>query len=261
MISSEQAGKECSMKRSMSYHRSDDRELRAGSHARTGHAVPLLHFAVQRYAARAGRSMLVVALAAAACSASVAWAQIESTCGDPFKNAFGPYDYRTATPSQLEVVEQHHFTSDVESLRAGITGTLGSEIDYTLRVFPNHTRALLAMIRLGQRDRTNKPKGAHYPIECYIERAVVFRPDDPSVLQVRGIYFASQNRYSQALKDFKAVVDQQPDNANAHYNLGLAYFETKSYALAREQGKIAKELGFPLDGLRKKLMVVGEWRE
>jgi tetratricopeptide (TPR) repeat protein len=230
-----------------------------GSLPPSGHeTIPPAGVAVN--AARA-RGMLIMALCAVgSLSAPLAWSQ-EGSCGDPFKNAFGPYDYRTATSAQRNVVEQHHFTAEVESLRSGITGTIGGEIDYTLRAFPNHPRALMSIVRLGQRDRTNKPKGAHYSVECYIERAVVFRPDDVAVLQIRGIYFAGQNRYAQALQDFKVVVEKQPNNANAHYNLGLAYFETKSYDLAREQGKIAKELGFPLDGLRKKLTVVGEWHE
>src|SRR5437867_1540176 len=67
-------------------------------------------------------------------------------CGNPFQNAYGPFDYRTATGDQKTIVEAHHFTSEVESLHAGITGSIGAEIDYTLRAFPNHPRALMAMI-------------------------------------------------------------------------------------------------------------------
>src|SRR5438128_12469438 len=92
----------------------------------------------------------------------MAVAQGYSDCGNPFQNAYGPYDYRTATDQQKHLVEitGAHFTTSVETLRSGNTGTLGGELDYTLRVFPNHTRALMAMVRLGQRDKTIKPQGA-----------------------------------------------------------------------------------------------------
>jgi len=182
-------------------------------------------------------------------------------CGNPFENAFGPFDYRTAPSDSKKVVETYHFTSAVESLQGGITGTIGGEIDYTLRVFPNHPRALMAMVRLGEREKTIKPKGANYSVECYIERAVQFRPDDVNVKMIRGIYSSMKRKYGQAIPDFSAVIEEQPNNANAHYNLGLAFFEIKDYDRAREEAKLAQSLGFPLHGLEQKLRAAGKWQE
>jgi tetratricopeptide (TPR) repeat protein len=213
----------------------------------------------------AGNLKLLMAVAAtaavAALGAQSAQSQIDADCGDPFQNAYGPFDYRSASPDQKQIVEVNHFTPAVESLHSGITGSLGAEIDYTLRAFPNHPRALMAMIRLGQRDRTNKPQGAHYTIDCYVDRAIRFRPDDTKARQIRGIYFSNQRRYNEAIADFSAVVQQQPDNANAHYNLGLAYFEAKDYARARDEAKLARDLGFPLEGLKGKLKSAGKWTD
>jgi len=182
-------------------------------------------------------------------------------CGNPFVNAFGPFDFRTATPDERGIVENHHFTAQVETLRGGISGSIGAEIDYTLRALPNHPRALMAMVRLGQQDKTNQPRGAHYTVECYIERALQFRPDDANVRQIRGIYMSMHGKHVAAIEDFKAVVAAQPQNANAHYNLGLAYFETKDYEAARAQAKIAQDLKFPLDGLQKMLQQRGKWTD
>ena len=64
-------------------------------------------------------------------------------CNLDLHNAFGPFDYRTATKDKLKLVESYHFTPKVESLIGGQSGTLGADIDYTLRAFPNHPRALL----------------------------------------------------------------------------------------------------------------------
>ena len=59
-------------------------------------------------------------------------------CGD-LQNAYGPYDYRTATEFQKHLVEGAHFTPEVESLKgARGSATVGGDIDYTLRAFPNH---------------------------------------------------------------------------------------------------------------------------
>jgi tetratricopeptide (TPR) repeat protein len=197
-----------------------------------------------------------------ACAApGVAFSQGVSDCGNPFQNAYGPFDYRTATPGQRSIVEQHHFTPNIEALQSGNSGTIGNELDYTLRAFPNHPRALAAMVRLGQKEKIRKPHGAQFTVECYLERATQFRPDDPNVQLVRGIYYTLQRKYELAINEFNAAIQQAPDNANAHYNLGLAYFENKQYAQATEQAKIAKTLGFPLDGLKNMLKSAGQWRE
>ena len=192
-------------------------------------------------------------------AASSAFAQDLGDCGNPFVNGYGPFDYRTAPPEARTNVETNHFTPAVESLRGAMTGSIGGDIDYTLRAFPNHPRALMAMIRLGQQQKALVPKGAHFTVDCYIERAIAFQPDDPTVREIRGIYLSMNGKYAQAAKDFEAVVAAKPDSGNAHYNLGLAYFELREYDKARAEAKRARELKFPLDGLTKKLKAAGEW--
>lgn len=200
---------------------------------------------------------LFVLLALGLASAT-ALAQDLGDCGDPFVNAYGPFDYRTAAAVDRHRVESVHFTPAVESLRSGATSSLGADLDYTLRAFPNHPRALMAMVRLSQRLKTAKPPGAHFTVACYVERAIAFRPDDITMREIRGIYLSTVGKYAQAAEDFKVVVEQQPKNGNAHYNLGLAYFELKQYDRARAEAKAARELNFPLDGLTRKLKAAGQ---
>ena len=57
------------------------------------------------------------------------------------------HDYIGGDKQLLGTVEQHHFTSNIESLRHGNTGTLGGDLSYTLMLFPNHHRALAASHR------------------------------------------------------------------------------------------------------------------
>src|SRR5690242_17113706 len=72
----------------------------------------------------------------------------DDACGE-LENAFGPFDYRTVSADRKRLVEGSHFTPYIEGLQRGHTGAIGSEIDYTLRAFPNHPRALVAMMKLG----------------------------------------------------------------------------------------------------------------
>jgi tetratricopeptide (TPR) repeat protein len=186
-------------------------------------------------------------------------AQGLDACGS-LETAYGPYDYRTATESQKRLVEGAHFTPPVESLQRGIGNrSLGADIDYTLRAFPNHPRALLAMKRLGEREKKPKVRGANYAVGCYFDRAARFAPDDPAVRVVYGHYLIDRGDAAGARKQLELAREKARDDANLSYNLGLAYFDLKDYALAREYAKRAYELGFPLEGLKKKLQQAGQW--
>ncbi len=206
----------------------------------------------------------LVALTAAAVLGSLAApaaAQSLDVCGS-LKNAFGPFDYRTASAADRELVEGAHFTPGVESLSRQINNRyFGADIDYTLRAFPNHPRALLAMTRLSARERKDKPRGATYPVQCYFDRAIRFTPDDPAVRVVFGHYLIDKGDPGGARKQLDLVQEKAREDANLSYNLGLAYFDLKAYGLAREHAKRAYALGFPLPGLKKKLQQANQWRD
>jgi tetratricopeptide (TPR) repeat protein len=51
-----------------------------------------------------------------------------------------------------------------------------------------------------------------------------------------------------------------PNSINAHYNLGLTYFETKQFELANEHAQRAYQLGASPPGLRDKLVRAKQWR-
>lgn len=183
-----------------------------------------------------------------------------SVCGD-LKNAYGPIDYRVATPDQLELVETRHFTGNVESLKSGERGYLAGDIDYTLRAFPNHPRALMSMMKLSLRDKTLQPPGAKYSVTCYFERAERFQPDDPVVKMLFGIYLSKTGHADEALKKFQEAERLGGDNANVLYNLGLEYFNLKRYDEALDFAHKAYARGFPLPGLRDMLKRAGRWKD
>ena len=186
-------------------------------------------------------------------------ARADSTCGS-LLNAVGPWDYRTATQERRELVERFHFKPETEALKGqGVIG-LAADLQYTLRAFPNHPRALVTIGDLARKQKRAQPPGFIYPIECWFERAIRFQPDDGQVRLVYGVALLKDGNRDGAIEQLQKADQLLPRNANVHYNLGLAYFDTKNYAKAREHAKIAYELGFPLPGLKDKLQRASQWQ-
>ena len=182
-------------------------------------------------------------------------------CGE-LQNAYGPFDYRSASAQVKNTVEGTHFLPYTERLQKGHTGSVGAEIDYTLRAFPNHPRALMAMMKLGIKEKTEMPYGASWSVSCYFDRAVRFAPDDPAVHTIYGIYFVKKGDRQAArheLEMAEAAIRGMGGDANLSYNLGLTYFDLNDYDKALEQAKAAYALGFPLPGLRDKLKRANKW--
>jgi len=200
------------------------------------------------------------ALAATAFAAPQVHAQQLGACGS-LQNHFGPYDYRTAPLDRRKIVEDYHFTPQVEHLRKGqSSSSVGADLSYTLRAFPNHPRALNAMANLARREKTEKPKGSEFTLDCWFQRALAFAPDDPNVLGVYGVQLLRDDKPKEALKHLHKAEAKAP-NGNLYYNIGLAYFELKEYGKAREYARKAYAQGFNLPGLKEKLQRVGQWRE
>ena len=179
-------------------------------------------------------------------------------CG-PLENAYGPYDYQTDR-ARLGIVEKFHFTSQVETLVRGSSGTLGGDLDYTLRASPNHHRALIALIRLSERTRLPQPAGLPRQVECYFERALRFRRDDNVARMLYARYLAVFKREAEAIQQVDRVVQAAGDRALTHYNAGLIYVELKAYDKALAQAHEARRLGYGATGLQEQLAAVNRWR-
>ena len=192
---------------------------------------------------------------------SYGWAEVsEFSCGQ-LRNPYGPYDYRS-DKDKLPIVEGAHFTPEVANLIRGTTGERpGGDIDYTLRAFPNHPGALMSMVRLGDKEKTARPSGSRYTVECWLNRAVRFRDNDPTVKMIYATYLAKKGNNEGALKQLNDAVQLGEDNANLQYNIGLVYFNLRKYDEALNYAHLAYGSGFPLPGLRDKLKKAGKWKE
>ena len=182
-----------------------------------------------------------------------------NVCGE-LSNAYGPYDYRSDR-DKLPIVEIAHFTPEVEALMRGLTSLIGGDIDYTLRAFPNHHRALLAMMRLGERMKSVQPAGAKYTVDCYFQRAVRFKPDDTTTRMLFANYLNKNGRAAEANQQMEQTLALAGDNPFTHYNAGLVFMDLKNYEKALQQAHTAYAMGFTRPELREALKKVGKWVE
>lgn len=181
-------------------------------------------------------------------------------CGDLI-NATGPFDYREKKENDevIKTVEGRHFTEQHERLIEDGRAHIGGELAYTLRVFPNHHRALMAMGKLALREKTLHPSGAGYSIECFFERGMRFRPDDGIVHLVYGIYLAQSGDLKKAMDQMIEADRLEPNNSNINYNIGILHFKQKNYEKSIYYAKNAYRLGFSLPGLKDMLIKSGKW--
>ncbi|HQT25586.1 MAG TPA: tetratricopeptide repeat protein [Burkholderiales bacterium] len=175
--------------------------------------------------------------------------------------AYGPFNYEdpVAKAKRLPIVEKFHFTSEVENLIKGESGSVGGDLDYVLRSFPNHHRALNSLIRLALKQKRTQITDMHFTVDCYFERAIGFVPDDAIVHLLYGNYLYGVKKYNESLDQYLDAEKLDPQNANVLYNAGLLYFDLKDYEKALSYAKRAYAAGFPLQGLKLKLEKAGKW--
>lgn len=216
---------------------------------------------------RTSRSLGVLAVACVALMQPiVGFGQGASSapCGNPFVNHFGPFDYRTAPIADRKVVEDYHFTPGVEAMVRPATTTyreMAGDVSYTLHVFPNHPRALLTMMRLGDKHKSPQPPGAKFTVDCYFQRAVQFRPNDTVARSLYATYLARSGRKPEALQQLDLARQFADDNAMSNYSIGAVYFELGEFDLAVQQAHKAAALGYPGRGLEDALKTAKQWRE
>lgn len=185
-------------------------------------------------------------------------------CGNPFRNHFGPFDYRSADADTKALVERVHFTPGVEAMTRPSTTMhhdMAGDVAYTLGVFPNHHRALLTMQRLSERRKSDPPPGTQRTVECWYDRAVRYTPDDTVVRALFARYLFKQNRRADALWQLDAAAKFAKDNPLSHFNIGLVYFEMGEFDLALAQAHKVQALGYDRPELEDLLKRANKWRD
>jgi uncharacterized protein (TIGR02996 family) len=170
-------------------------------------------------------------------------------------------DYRGSREG-YSAIEKRHFPPHVEALmRGSTTSAIGGDIDYMLDKVPNHHRALLSLVRLGDKEKSDRAKGTRGKIGCYFERALRFRPDDTTVRLIYATFLHKNAREPEATHQLELTAEAANDNPFTHYNVGLIYFDLKNYDRALSQAHKAYGLGFNRPELRDQLKSAGKWAE
>ncbi len=205
--------------------------------------------------------------------AASASAQQVPGCGN-LENAFGPFDYRPDTyvyestykshKALVNIVERAHYTIETEMLvsrKTGLVVSTGADLSYTLRVFPNHHKALMTLIALSEKEKTDKPRDSIYTVDCWFRRAVTWKPDDNVAKMIYSTYLDKTNRRSEAEAQLDAAARQAGDNVFTHHNLGLVYFDMKMYDKALFHAQRTYGLGMTIPTLKEQLKSVNKWVE
>jgi hypothetical protein len=190
-------------------------------------------------------------------------------CGT-IRNSYGPFDYRTATKDEKDLVEYAHFYREYGAyLKGSWTVDIGNQVgnhvaaglDYTLRAFPNHHRALKAMDDMAIRRKMDKLPGAFYNTQCYFLRAVIFTPNDGLVRALYGGFYARRGKPNEAREQLSLAVQLSPSEMTTRAQVASTYMLLGDWKEAESNARAAYELGYPLPGLRDKLKSQGHWSE
>jgi tetratricopeptide (TPR) repeat protein len=182
-------------------------------------------------------------------------------CGS-LANAYGPLDYRTERGNPLHLVESAHFTPEVEALIRGKNSSgPGGDIDYTLRAYPNHHRALVSVLRWTERAKSPVLPGLARPAECYFERAVRWRPDDAVARMLYAKFLYMYKRPGEAVPQLEIAASNAETSPLTQFNVGLVYFEGGDHERALVQAHKALALGYARPELRERLQQAGKWQE
>ncbi len=196
-------------------------------------------------------------------------AQTLAGCGS-LANNYGPHDYRdwkdlpeidpvTKEMSPLQLVEGAHFIDTCEALIKCKRGSIGADLDYTLRAFPNHHRALVAMMRYGEMTRRPQPPDARFTVDCYFRRALVWRPEDAIARLLYATYLNENKRVADAKVQLKEAAKHAGDNAFTVYNLGMVALDLNDVDMAVDAARRSYGAGMKHTALRQRLQAMNRW--
>jgi tetratricopeptide (TPR) repeat protein len=191
-------------------------------------------------------------------------ASSKATCPALRDDASRINDYRLRGSSDfmrfsIEDNWTNHTKPAIDRIRAGdFSQPVIADLDFTLRGWPNHPLALGALVDyvVGGGKLYGFPAA-----QCYFVHAQRWYPDDPTVFMLEGRYYWKIGEIDEARLAYLDALALNDSLVEVHYNLGLVYLELKQMQLALEHAKRAYAGGYPLPGLRRKLVEAGVWEE
>jgi SAM-dependent methyltransferase len=170
------------------------------------------------------------------------------------------YNPGTTTDEVANWQNAHHFhlQPGFDAMKRGNWKSARDNFEFILRAFPNSPQALNGISEVCVLKW--KPRSPACDADSWFDKAVEVNPDIATTWTLYGIHLQREKRPQQAVEKFEHALKLRPDDINANYNLGLAYFELKDYEKANQQAQISYALGAPLPGLRDMLKREGAWK-
>ncbi len=162
--------------------------------------------------------------------------------------------YAALVTGGIKVVDMYHLGPCEQRLSARDYPRAMGECNFILRIFPNHPTALFLMSQICE-----QWKSPACMLDEYFQNAVAINPKAADTYVILGIHLHHVHQYSKAIESYQHALQLDPNLANAHYNLALAYLKTKQFDLANAHAKRAYALGASLPGLRNMLEEAGHW--
>ncbi len=193
----------------------------------------------------------------------------EYECGNLDNGLIGPWDYHDpqnhipngeAPKGRAKLVENAHFSPNIEALKPRDKYLLTQDIVYTLRAFPNHPRALLSLAKLEEYFHGKLPGHRGSPritTDCFFERAFAFRPEDGRVWAIYALVLHRKKRFQEAITAYENAEAYGQKSVQMDYNIGLLLLDMGKYDEALERARKAYAGGFALPGLKKRLEAAG----
>lgn len=182
--------------------------------------------------------------------------------GHPYK---GKRDYRTMSSNwrderDLKYHQTFHIDPATRQLHSGenINWGVMNNLHFVLHKVPNDQRALRLLVEWDAAGGKDKDYASP---ACYFTWARQFAPDDPTVWIYGGYYFYRHRDLARAQRWWEQAIALDPNNPEAHYNLGLLLADSGQYSSARTHAWAAYQAGYPLPGLREKLQQAGQWQD
>lgn len=186
---------------------------------------------------------------------------------------FGPYDYTNIShkldkigggeETALGIVERAHFPPNTEYLIKPVAGSFAGDLDYTLRAWPNHHKALLTLSRfqIMMNKKAIRPEKLMSPVECYFQRAIHFNPKDYGSQLLYANYLGKIGKPELAKEWYEKALNIFPDSARIAYSYSLFLINQKQYGLALQFAKKAYQNKNSPPGLKNKLKKIGIWKD
>jgi tetratricopeptide (TPR) repeat protein len=170
----------------------------------------------------------------------------------------GNRDYYSSNPDDrglLATTHKFHLGPGIADAQKGNVSGAVSNFEFILNYFPNDPDVLNRLSEV-----CTKRKVPKCDMEAWFQKALARNVDAPLTYVVLGIHLQRIGKPDLAVNALRKAVSLQPDSINAHYNLGLAYFELKDYEQANRHAQVSYALGAQVPGLKDKLVKVGKWK-